>query len=35
MPIARSTPSHGLHPRLRPFVFPFVTTFPNTKPAIP
>ena len=35
MTIARTTPSQGFQPRLSPFVFPFVTTLPSTKPAIP
>ena len=34
-PIPKATPHHGFHPRLRPFVFPFVVALPSTKPAIP
>ena len=30
-----ATPSHGFQPRFRPFVFPFVTTLPSAKPAMP
>ena len=35
MAIASTTASHGFHPRLSPFVLPFVTTLPSTKPAMP
>jgi len=39
MPTANAMPTtmphHGLQPRLRPFVFPFVVALPSTKPAIP